>query len=237
MLTASGASTYTWSPSTGLNTTSGATVTASPIVTTTYTVVGTSASGCQNSNTVTVTVNRPLPVQLTSFTARWSGSKAILNWATASELNSDYFAVERSGNGTDFSTLTQVASAGTSSKPNTYSFTDTNPLKDATYYRLRQVDRDGTTAYSPIALLTTSQGSAGWLVATDSPQRFNIRATLDAASRFTVLDVMGRSVFTQAVTPDHAEVVIPNLPTGVYFFRLLTQQGRFTVQQAVMGGN
>jgi hypothetical protein len=176
-------------------------------------------------------------VQLVSFTARWSGSRALLQWATASELNSDYFAVERSSNGTTFATLGQVASAGTSAKPINYSFTDTNPLPETAYYRLRQVDRDGTSTYSPVALLTAAPGSGTWLVATNSPQHYDVRATLDAASSFTVLDVMGRAMFTQAVSPDHAQVVLPNLPTGVYFFRLLTRQGRFTVQQAVTGGN
>lgn len=59
-LTASGASSYTWSPGTGLSATTGATVTANPASTTTYTVTGTSAAGCVNTTTVTVTVN-PLP--------------------------------------------------------------------------------------------------------------------------------------------------------------------------------
>ena len=60
-LTASGASTYVWSPATGLSSTTGATVTASPLVNTTYTVTGTDANGCVNSTTVTVDV-LPLPV-------------------------------------------------------------------------------------------------------------------------------------------------------------------------------
>ncbi|RYZ45157.1 MAG: hypothetical protein EOP49_25705, partial [Sphingobacteriales bacterium] len=59
-LTASGASTYVWSPATGLSATTGTTVTASPTGTTTYTVTGTDANGCINTRTVTVTVN-PLP--------------------------------------------------------------------------------------------------------------------------------------------------------------------------------
>jgi gliding motility-associated-like protein len=59
-LTASGASTYTWSPATGLSSTTDASVTANPTTTTTYTVTGTGAGGCQNSTNVTVTVN-PLP--------------------------------------------------------------------------------------------------------------------------------------------------------------------------------
>jgi len=60
-LTASGASTYVWSPATGLSATTGATVSANPASTTTYTVTGTTAAGCSNTNSVIVTVN-PLPV-------------------------------------------------------------------------------------------------------------------------------------------------------------------------------
>jgi len=61
-LTASGASTYTWSPGTGLSATTGATVTATPTTTTTYTVTGTASNGCTNTQTVTVTVNpTPMP--------------------------------------------------------------------------------------------------------------------------------------------------------------------------------
>ncbi|MFN3916104.1 MAG: gliding motility-associated C-terminal domain-containing protein [Flavobacteriales bacterium] len=56
-ITASGASTYTWSPATGLSGTTGATVTANPGTTTTYTITGTDANGCQNTTTVQVTVN------------------------------------------------------------------------------------------------------------------------------------------------------------------------------------
>ena len=64
-LTASGASTYTWAPSTGLSGTTGTSVTASPTTTTTYTVTGTSAAGCTNTGTVTVTVN---PIPSSTFT-------------------------------------------------------------------------------------------------------------------------------------------------------------------------
>jgi uncharacterized repeat protein (TIGR02543 family) len=81
-LTASGADTYTWSPATGLNTTTGASVMASPTVTTTYTVTGTTtANGCSNTKQVTVTV-KPLPTAIISgSTSACSGSNTTLEIA------------------------------------------------------------------------------------------------------------------------------------------------------------
>ena len=63
-LTVSGADTYSWSPATGLSSTTGNTVDANPTVTTTYTVTGTSADGCQSTDTVTVTVNNPIVITI-----------------------------------------------------------------------------------------------------------------------------------------------------------------------------
>jgi hypothetical protein len=85
-LTAGGATSYQWSPATGLNTTTGATVNASPGATQTYTVTGTNTEGCTGTNTVTVTVN-PLPnvsVSPAGSTSICSGTSTLLNASGAS---------------------------------------------------------------------------------------------------------------------------------------------------------
>lgn len=82
-LTASGASTYTWGPGTGLSGTTGTSVTANPVSTTTYTVTGTSVAGCTNTTTVTVTVN-PLPTVTVPPITICNGSSGILTASGAS---------------------------------------------------------------------------------------------------------------------------------------------------------
>ncbi|MES2374790.1 MAG: hypothetical protein V4557_19590, partial [Bacteroidota bacterium] len=77
-LTASGGNTYSWSPSTGLSATTGASVTASPLNTTTYTVTSQNVSGCQSVGTVTVTVNTP-SIGVTSSATVCSGASMVLN--------------------------------------------------------------------------------------------------------------------------------------------------------------
>ncbi|MEO6882830.1 MAG: hypothetical protein ABI199_02270, partial [Bacteroidia bacterium] len=77
-LTASGAVTYSWSPSTGLSATTGSSVTATPASSTTYTVIGTSGTGCTGSASVTVTVNPKPTVTVSASTSICNGSSTIL---------------------------------------------------------------------------------------------------------------------------------------------------------------
>jgi Pentaxin family/G8 domain len=105
----------------------------------------------------TTNLANPLPVELTSFTAVMTDfHTALLKWHTASETNNDRFEVERSQNGVDFEYLGQVKGAGTSNKPHDYTVTDEQPLPGTSYYRLKQVDLDGTFAYSAIRSVTNN---------------------------------------------------------------------------------
>ncbi|QKG58224.1 T9SS type A sorting domain-containing protein [Hymenobacter sp. BRD128] len=169
-----------------------------------------------------------LPVTLTRFSgSRTSdGGHVSLNWATASEVNNAFFAVERSTDAQTFDVLGQVAGAGTSSTARAYTFLDEYPLASTTYYRLRQVDLDGTSTFSPVVTIAESRTSADWLLCT-APQHYVVQGS----GELHVLDVMGRSLFTQTLLANKSEVVLPALPTGVYFFQLLTAKGRSTIRQ------
>jgi hypothetical protein len=158
-----------------------------------------------------------------------------LAWTTANELNNAYFAVERSADGQTFTALAQVEGAGTTSAARAYAFTDERPLAKGNYYRLQQVDFSGKAAYSPVVFVAGGPVSSDWLVPTASPRQYAVRGLLDANSRLTVLDVLGRPLYSQAVSPERATVDLPALPTGVYLFRLTTSQGRYTIRQALTG--
>ena len=92
--------------------------------------------------------NNILPLRLISFTGNTDGSKALLQWKTAIEINVKHFEVERSTDVVGFAKIGQVT-AGT----NDYLFTDNPALKIQYYYRLRVVDNDGSHRYSPIVVV------------------------------------------------------------------------------------
>jgi YHYH protein/Secretion system C-terminal sorting domain len=103
------------------------------------------------SITETVTTYAPIsPVDLFKFEAKPTENGNLLHWVTASERNSSHFEVERSDDGKHFGHLGDVKSKGQSSQITQYSFLDKMPLPTVNYYRLKQIDTDGSFTYSTI---------------------------------------------------------------------------------------
>lgn len=95
----------------------------------------------------------PLPVELTTFTGKHENGFNKINWSTASELNNDFFELQRSANGETFTTMGIVQGKGTTSAFSNYLFDDEAPLLGNNYYRLKQVDFNGAIEYSRIILV------------------------------------------------------------------------------------
>ena len=166
--------------------------------------------------TVTFT---PLPVELTTFTGTDQAGKVALKWTTASERSSDYFQVERATADAPerFQAIGKVAAAGSSSKPLAYSFVDARPSA-LSYYRLRQVDKDGTSAYSPVIAVKATPALA--LQAYPNPTKGRLTVTGPSSTRFALLNVLGQVVQQGelALAPNY-ELNIGNQPDGVYYLR------------------
>ncbi len=95
----------------------------------------------------------PLPVELISFTGKNLNSINNLEWETASEINNDFFSIERSIDGDTFENIGMVSGQGTTSQKSSYYFQDRNVFSDKYYYRLKQVDYNGDLKYSKIILI------------------------------------------------------------------------------------
>ena len=177
----------------------------------------------------------PLPVELAAFTATAQGNRTVrLAWTTASEKNSQAFEVERSLSGTGFERLGTMAAAGSSSATRNYELLDAKlPVGAATlYYRLKQVDRDGTFSYSPVRAVALK--AAAGLSLYPNPTHGG-GATLTGAlpgSVVQVFDALGRLVTSApADAAGTAALALPvGLPTGVYVVRAGAQALRLTVE-------
>ena len=224
---------------------------ASSLVTTVCTLQQEKPIGClgpvsgnnTNEGACDVLVNTclPLPVELILFTATNTARQGVaLHWVTASEKNSHSFVVERSADGKIFHRIGTLAAAGSTQARTTYDLTDERPLSGTSYYRLRQVDMDGTIAYSPVRNvkrgLASGEGLAvypgrsaqEWVVSTALPAE--TLAQGPAAVR--VFDALGR--LQQVPCPADASQTgqwaldLRSLPTGIYIVRLITAAGSFS---------
>jgi hypothetical protein len=183
----------------------------------------------------------PLPVTLTAFDAKRTGSDALLTWDTAMEKNSKGFDVQVSTTGKDFRSLDFVDSkTANSAQFQSYRYTDTTPNKAGTrYYRLRQVDLDGKeTFFAPKAVVFEGRAATEATVAAyPNPFIGELRLTMQAAAngvgQLRLTDMTGRVISQQPVTLTAGtnEVNVQNidgLKSGMYLARFTSPAGEVT---------
>ena len=168
-----------------------------------------------------------LPVELLRFEAWRQQAVVQLEWATASERHCDRFEVERSADAMDFVPIGAVPGSGNTNFPVQYGFTDHAPFPGLNYYRLRQVDTDGSHAYSPVRAVQMDLGNSA-VQLYPNPGSTNVEVMMDPAiaeARFLLLDATGRIVFRQRLIQPRTRLDLSLLPTGVYAYRVLTGAG------------
>jgi len=172
-----------------------------------------------------------LPIELISFSAKPDGKTVALDWSTASELNNDFFHIERSENGRDFEEIGKLAGAGTSYITLRYSFTDAWPLVGWNYYRLRQVDFDGQFSFSPIqAVLMGKPGDKNRLQLFPNPayNELNLKTDelIQPGDRLEIYDFTGQMVHRFSASDVlKAPIDVSQLAAGTYTVRLHTEAG------------
>ncbi|WP_367390237.1 T9SS type A sorting domain-containing protein [Lewinella sp. LCG006] len=150
-----------------------------------------------------------LPIELTRFTATPKEKSVMLAWETASEINNDYMAVERSSDARSFTEIGKIAGAGNSNSILRYQLEDTAPHNGINYYRLRQVDYDGTINYSNIVSAT-----------------FNGKTGLPSLNLYPNVVKSGGSM----------EIDLTNFPQQPMTFRILNSQGQIMNNFSLVGG-
>jgi hypothetical protein len=164
---------------------------------------------------------QPLPVVLTTFAGVAQGRTAHLSWQTASEQNAEAFVVETSADGQAFEPVGRVAAAGTTAQVRSYQF-EHQPQPGLNYYRLHQIDFDGTGTYSPVVAVRTG-AAAVEVFPSAFTQSLTVRLPAAAAAELTLLAPDGRLLrrqqFTNSPAQDLAWPGTAELPAGLYLLR------------------
>ncbi|GAA4448616.1 hypothetical protein GCM10023189_06740 [Nibrella saemangeumensis] len=169
-------------------------------------------------------------MELTHFSGKAFGNSVQLFWETAWERNADRFVVERSRDLKEFIPVGDpVKSVGDTENRNRYTFVDKHPFPGANYYRLRQIDKDGTTDLSKVISVVVNADQEAML-AYQSAENGDIRVLLNAidAKGMKLHNLSGQPVSAQAIHLADTEWVIrpasPLVP-GVYLISIDSETG------------
>ena len=201
-----------------------------------YTKLGTDSLKSSGNEDIFLSVigNNTVPVELAAFSGKYQNAKIFLTWTTATEKNNNGFDIERSKDKKVFSKIGFVKGQGTTTQKNDYSYLDDNLIAEKYYYRLKQINLDGTFTYSDIIEVNT-QLPEKFELTQNYPNPFNpetnITFTLPMDSKvvLSVYNVLGELVETminEELSAGKHLVVFDasKYVSGVFFYRLNASQ-------------
>lgn len=163
----------------------------------------------------------PLPIELVNFDAVCENGQVLLNWTTASERNNDYFTIEKSSNGSEWTEVTKVSSIGNNNILTDYEAIDEQPYFGISYYRLKQTDFDGKHEYSEIKSVNLKRDYAAIEVYPNPASEYIIVAGIDNSTESVeLIDAMG--IVVETINIGKATLLTLDLhqyPSGIYLIR------------------
>ena len=169
-----------------------------------------------------------IPVELTSFSGAVVNAKVVLKWETSTETNNQGFDIERSSDNKKFVKVGFVPGFGTTTESHSYSFTTDLYSQEKQYYRLKQIDFDGTSEYSKVVEVV-SPLPASYNISQNYPNPFNPSTKISfeipvaAKVRITVYNALGQKI-TELTNQQYntgrynVDFNAENLSSGLYFY-------------------
>jgi hypothetical protein len=167
-----------------------------------------------------------IPVELLNLTATPLSKTTQLNWQTASEKNASHFDVEQSSNGKTFDKIGEVKANGNSATVKSYSFIDETPFNGLNYYRLRQVDEDGTANLSNTVSVIFNSNQK--LKVFPNPTKDKLSIISESIENYSIIDVLGREILRGVISGNQTDVDVSNLSSGMYLVKTKTESVKFS---------
>ncbi len=172
-----------------------------------------------------------LPVELINFEATPIKDNVVIRWSTASETNNNFFTVERSSDGIKFEVIQILQGAGSSTIRNDYTTVDDSPYKGISYYRLKQIDFDGTISYSNIVPVKIDANNVFYIVPNPATEKAELifGSSDNSQMQLKIFNMHGNQVAFENIDPvqglNHHTLNLENLDKGIYYLIL---ENKFT---------
>lgn len=169
--------------------------------------------------------NAVLPLTWLSINGQLQNNAAIIQWATASESNTDQFEIEHSTNGINYNKVGSKTAAGNSSTTKQYAFIHSSPVSGKNFYRVKQTDHNGRFSYSAVIILQNSAVKETVIIAPNPVQNDAVLYFNDPGSKTIRLqNTSGQTVLTQKLPQGNSAYTLnmKHLPAGMYVLQLQT---------------
>ncbi|MES2514426.1 MAG: T9SS type A sorting domain-containing protein [Bacteroidota bacterium] len=176
----------------------------------------------------------PLPIELLYFDASVLNDESVkTEWETATELNNDFFTVERSTNSLDWQEIATQNGGGTTTQRIKYSYIDHSPFEGVSYYRLKQTDFNGAFKHSSISSVEIQKGSAISVFPNPSASHvLNIQTKESLPYTIGVYDQLGRELMLSSYHIT-TQINLEQLDAGIYHL-VISKQDRILYQNKVV---
>lgn len=165
-----------------------------------------------------------LPIELISFEAVQKDDKVYLTWQTANEINNDHFDIEYSPNGRNFSFIGSVMANNNAAQ---YHFIDQYPFSSTNYYRLKQVDIDGSETISKIVSVNVVGSNKVKIYPTIFRDELNIESS-ETIESIEIFNNFGKVIFFLSNVEN-----LKTLPSGIYFLRVRLINGAIFIEKVI----
>jgi len=207
---------------------------ASDIVTLSGAAVVSGANDIATSRWWTLHDNaKPLPVIWLDQSATCNNGAATIKWSTASEENADFFSVERSLEGTNFTAVATVPASGNSNSLKYYSYVDTEPASGISYYRLRETDFNGGSVFSELMIIDGCSNDNIIIAGGEGGIEVSIQAAKDSKYTFEIYNAIGQKLMNEEkiVFEGHNKLKFTNAMASAMYVVKAYSSGKVTTRK------
>jgi hypothetical protein len=177
-----------------------------------------------------------LPIEIVSFTSECFDQVTVLEWSTASEVNNDYFSIEKSENGVVWETLAEIDGAGNSQNKKDYLFTDVSRYNGIYYYRLKQTDYNGVFSYFKMISQDNCREKEFELSIFPNPVNDILNVTFEGDQgeiiSTSVFNLLGQLVYYSESF--QSKITLGNKFSGIYILQLLTSDSKTLTKKFIV---
>jgi len=185
-----------------------------------------------------------LPIELEAFSAFDLGNQVRIEWITQSEINNDYFVLEKSNDGENYSFVSEVDAVGSSTSAKTYSYYDSNSFSGMVYYRLKQIDYDGNSRIMGYAKIVRQNDEPISVDIYPNPSNNGsfpnifLNGKLDENYTYSLIDISGKSIVEGnfKINTESSQQIYLNVNpgAGAYFIKLIDSQGKVLIRKMII---